>query len=52
MLIGVLANPEKDDIQKAVACYDLGEFARYYSKGKKYLEVKGGKEAIMSVMQK
>ena len=48
----MLKDNSKDDTQKAVACYDLGEFARFYSKGKRYLELKDGKNAIMSVMQR
>jgi len=50
-LITVLNTPAKGDDQKAVACYDLGEFARFYPLGKKYLEEKGGKEAILQIMQ-
>jgi V-type H+-transporting ATPase subunit H len=38
------------DGQKAVACYDLGEYARFNPVGKAYLEQKGGKEAIIAVM--
>lgn len=27
-----------DDRVKAVACFDLGEFSKYYAHGKKFLE--------------
>lgn len=27
-----------DDTVKAVACFDLGEFSKYYAHGKRYLE--------------
>jgi len=32
------------ETMKAVACYDLGEFARFYRHGRQYLETKGAKE--------
>jgi hypothetical protein len=33
-----------------VACYDLGEFARFSPTGKTYLENKGAKEEIIKIM--
>jgi hypothetical protein len=35
---------------KAVACYDLGEFARFFPLGQRYLEQKGAKEHIAAIM--
>lgn len=39
------------DVQQAVACYDLGEFARFFPLGQAYLEQKGAKMALASIMQ-
>lgn len=47
----MINDPNQTDGQKAVACYDLGEYARFNPVGKQYLESKGGKEAILGVMQ-
>lgn len=49
-LIRMINDDNKASGQKAVACYDLGEYARFSPVGKQYLEQKGGKEAIMKVM--
>jgi len=46
----MIGDPSKASGQKAVACYDLGEYARFSPVGKQYLEQKGGREAIMGVM--
>lgn len=39
------------DTMKAVACYDLGEFARFFPLGQAYLEQKGAKIHIAAIMQ-
>lgn len=35
---------------KAVALYDLGEFARFFPLGKQYLETKDAKQYIAAIM--
>ena len=46
--------PQEDkatvDSMKAVACYDLGEFARFFPLGKAYLEEKDAKSRIAQLM--
>ena len=39
------------DLTKAVACYDLGQFARYHPYGKLVLEKKGAKDKIIALME-
>jgi V-type H+-transporting ATPase subunit H len=57
ILIEILGLPENSvhyqntDVMKAVACYDLGEFARFFPLGRAYLETKGAKERIATIMQ-
>jgi len=41
-----------DDKVQAIACYDLGEFARFFPMGRQYLERLGVKEKIIEVMGK
>lgn len=41
---------ENLDTMKAVALYDLGEFARFFPLGKQYLETKNAKEHIAVIM--
>jgi V-type H+-transporting ATPase subunit H len=50
-LIEVL-NPsrKRSNLAKAVACSDLGNFARFSPNGKAYLENKGGKDALGQIM--
>lgn len=56
ILIEILALPENHvhyqniDVMKAVACYDLGEFARFFPLGQAYLETKGAKDRIAAIM--
>lgn len=38
------------DSMKAIACYDLGEFARFFPMGKAYLEEKNAKVHIAELM--
>ena len=38
------------DTMKAIACYDLGEFARFFPMGKAYLEEKQAKTWIAELM--
>jgi V-type H+-transporting ATPase subunit H len=40
-----------DDRVKAVACFDLGEFARYYHHGREFLHRLGVKEKIAELMR-
>ena len=42
----------EDDKVKSIACFDLGEFARYFSMGRQYLERLGVKEKIIKLMGK
>lgn len=42
----------EDDKVKAIACYDLGEFARFFPLGRNLLEHMGVKEKIIEVMGK
>lgn len=55
-LIEILAQPlgsaqsYNQDTMKAVACYDLGEFARFFPLGQNYLERKNAKEHIGKIM--
>jgi V-type H+-transporting ATPase subunit H len=51
-LIAVITpgNQKRPHLAMAVACSDLGNFARYNPTGKAYLENKGGKEALGMIM--
>lgn len=40
----------KDDRVKAIACFDLGEFARFYSMGRQHLDKLGVKQKIIELM--
>jgi len=48
------ANDHKNDnascVKKAVICFDLGEFARYFPNGRNYLGGEGAKEVIAMIM--
>jgi len=46
----VTPNNEVDDKQKAIACFDIGEFARFFSFGRQYLETLNVKEKIIQLM--
>jgi len=48
-LVAVLGET-KDETALAVAAYDLGEFARFYPDGKRYVEKMGGKAMLMQLM--
>lgn len=43
----VSPNNEVDDRSKAIACYDLGEFARFFAFGRQILEGMSLKEKII-----
>lgn len=51
-LIGVLMNmvDNDDDVQLSVACYDLGEFARFHPDGKRVVQRQHGKACLMQCM--
>lgn len=40
----------KDPLVLSVACFDLGEYVRHYSRGKHVLEQLGGKTLVMSLL--
>lgn len=46
----VSPNNEVDDRSKAIACYDLGEFARFFAFGRQILEGMNLKEKIIQLM--
>jgi len=41
----------RDDTTKAVACFDLGEFCRFYSQGKGILDRKDVKTKMANLMK-
>lgn len=43
-------NNEVDDRTKAICCFDLGEFARFFSFGRQILDQLGLKEKIIQLM--
>jgi V-type H+-transporting ATPase subunit H len=43
-------NNDVDDRSKAIACFDLGEFARFFSFGRQILEQLNLKESIIMLM--
>ena len=43
----VSPNNDTDDKVKAIACFDLGEFARFFAFGRQILEGLGLKEKII-----
>ena len=49
--IGKQQTPQSLDTMKAIACYDLGEFARFYPRGKQILDAKDAKTYLASLMQ-
>lgn len=49
MLIRLL-EASKDPLVLSVACFDLGEYVRHYSRGKHVLEQLGGKTIVMSLL--
>ena len=38
VLVDIVKNDIADDREKAIACFDLGEFARYFPFGRQFLE--------------
>jgi V-type H+-transporting ATPase subunit H len=40
----------EDDRVKAIACFDLGEFARFFPYGRQYLDTLNLKEKIITLM--
>ena len=49
LLVRVLESP--DDMTKAVACYDLGEFCRLYPFSKVIMQNSGGKVQLMKLVE-
>lgn len=57
-LVKIVAEPRltneseahEQDVRKAVALYDLGEFSRFYPLGRSFLEQQGAKEPIALIM--
>jgi V-type H+-transporting ATPase subunit H len=49
MLVELLEHP--DDRVKAISCFDLGEFARFFPFGRQYLETMNLKVKIINLMQ-
>ena len=49
--IGKQQTPKSLDTMKAIACYDLGEFARFYPRGKQILDAKDAKTYLAALMQ-
>jgi len=45
-----LLETNKDPLVLCVACFDLGEYVRHYSRGKHVLEQLGGKTMVMSLL--
>jgi len=56
ILIEILQHPSRGpdsdaiDQKKAIACYDLGEFARFFPLGRNYLEQRNAKAFIAQLM--
>ncbi|KAK4310428.1 hypothetical protein Pmani_018012 [Petrolisthes manimaculis] len=42
-----LLESSKDNLVLSVACHDIGEYTRHYSRGKRVLEQLGGKQSVM-----
>ena len=50
VLVEKVSNVTLDDRVKAIACFDLGEFARFFPLGRQYLDQLGLKQEIIKVM--
>lgn len=50
LLIEFIMPSDYDDREKAIACFDLGEFARFFPYGRQYLETLNVKEKIIVLM--
>mmetsp|Transcript_77308 Transcript_77308/g.106929 ORF Transcript_77308/g.106929 Transcript_77308/m.106929 type:complete len:84 (+) Transcript_77308:1165-1416(+) len=50
ILCQVVSDKSNNDTMLAVACYDLGEFARFFPTGKIYLENQSVKAKIAELM--
>ncbi|KAJ1926668.1 H(+)-transporting V1 sector ATPase subunit H [Tieghemiomyces parasiticus] len=49
-LVACLAQPDQDPTVLAVAAHDIGQFAKYYSQGKKLVQESGAKAKVMELM--
>jgi V-type H+-transporting ATPase subunit H len=52
ILFEMVTNVNLDDRSKAIACFDLGEFARFFPYGRRFLEELGLKSEIVKLMQR
>jgi len=50
-LIALLSSNSADPTTLAMACYDLGEFARFYEAGKAVIKANHGKERMMALVE-
>jgi V-type H+-transporting ATPase subunit H len=50
VLVDLVKNETADDRDKAIACFDLGEFARYFPFGRQFLEQLNLKTEIIKQM--
>lgn len=50
ILIEFIVPSDYDDREKSIACFDLGEFARFVPYGRQYLETLAVKEKIIMLM--
>lgn len=48
MLVSLLSSP--DDETVSIACYDLGEWARFYPNGRSLVKKLGGKDIVMGLI--
>lgn len=51
-LVELVKNVGTDDRVKAIACFDLGEFARFFPLGRNFLDNLNLKSEIIKVMQR
>lgn len=52
VLVEIVTNVSIDDRVKAIACFDLGEFAKYFPYGRQFLDTLNLKTEIIKVMQR
>lgn len=52
VLVDIVTNVNIDDRVKAIACFDLGEFARFFPYGRQFLDTLNLKSEIIKLMQR